>query len=241
VELVAVLKRHLPLLLPAAVALVLVILSSYVQGVWTQRWDSTAPERLQQFVAVFDSKTIPMEIGTWEGEKLEAENPQDEALELQVAGAVRHISRVYRNPSGDEVHVYMICGMSRSVAKHEPVACYPGAGFREVEKKQDFGIPEADGSRFFTAVFTKESPKLGVETRRVFWAWNADGKWEAPSSPRIRYRGATPLLKLYLTSVPAPTERLPGESACVEFAKLFIPKINTLFFPAAEDTAEASE
>ena len=193
------LKRHLPLLLPAAAALLLVVLSSYVQGVWTQRWDSTAPERLQHFVKVLDGQ-IPMEIGAWKGEKLDPENPEDEELELQVAGAVEHVSRVYRHESsGAEVHVYMICGMSRSVAKHTPDACYPGAGFRPVGSIGDQLIAEADDSQFATALFTKESAKLGTERRRVFWAWNAKGKWEAPDYPRFEYRGATPLLKMYLS------------------------------------------
>lgn len=235
-------KRHLSLLLPAGAALLLVLLASYVQGVWTQRWDSTAPQRLQQFAAVFDSGAIPLEIGDWQGEDLEAEDPETEELELQVAGAVRHMSRVYRHVGrGDEVHVFMICGMSRSVAKHTPDACYPGAGFRPVGDIQSFTMAEADDSQFDTAVFAKEAPK-GREVRRVFWAWNAKGHWEAPAHPRFKYRGATPLLKMYLTSVPK-REGLPSDSVCNDFAKVFIPEINRQFFPpgAADDaTADAA-
>jgi len=232
-----VIHRHLNLLLPAAAALLLVAFSSYVQGLWTQRWDSTDPERLQQFAAVFDSGAIPMEIGDWKGEKLEPEDPDREKLELKVAGAVQHMSRVYRHAgTGDEVHVFMICGMSRSVAKHTPDACYPGAGFRPVGDIQSYAMPAADDSQFDTAVFTKETAKA-TETRRVFWAWNKDGKWEAPNSPRRAYRGPTPLLKMYLTAVPRRDEGLPGDSVCVDFAKLFIPAVNRQFFPpgAADD------
>ena len=37
------------------------------------------------------------------------------------------------------------------------------------------------------------------EIVRVFWAWSPDGKWLAPASPRISFRGHPYLYKLYVT------------------------------------------
>ena len=104
-------KRHLSLILPAAVAGILIVLASVFEGLWTQRWDDTPTAELKAFADVLnDKKCVPEEIGgVWEALKTAEMNPR----EREAAGAIGDLSRTYRNLHTQEVvSVYIICGVS---------------------------------------------------------------------------------------------------------------------------------
>jgi hypothetical protein len=230
-------KRHLPLVVPAAVAVVVILLTSIVQGIWTERWGANVGEQVRAFAAGIDA--IPLIVGDWEAPEIEEEPTDLERQQLNAAGAVGHLSRTYRNPkTGDAVSVYMISGASRNVAVHTPDACYPGAGFRMEGDSKLFSIQTGSTSaEFRTAVFLKEEP-TGSQRLRIFWAWNAHGTWEAPTMPRLRYGGRTALNKIYLISQ-APPGETAGDSPVIEFAERFLPLANAKLFPEKHAAGES--
>jgi hypothetical protein len=220
-------KRHLSLIVPVTAGVALIVLCSIVEGLWTERWGSTTSEELRAFVEAFNK--IPMNLGDWEGERTKEE--------AEVAGAEGHLSANYHNAKiGETVSVYMICGASRNVSVHTPEACYPGAGFKMEGKTQKFTLrTESSEAEFTTAVFFKDEAS-GTQRLRLFWAWNAEGVWEAPDWPRMKYGGRRPLNKIYLIA-PAPKEQQVNESPSLMFAELFLPEVDKVLFPAASAAA----
>ena len=225
-------KRHLPLIVPAAIAVVLIVFTSIVQGLWTDRFAPTMSEELNAFATAM--KSIPNQIGDWDSQEGNAEM---DPMEREAAGAVGDLSRKYRNPNTqEEVSVYMICGASRNVAIHTPDACYTGSGFEMEGNIESFPIEFEDSTaEFHTAVFLKADTSGGdVQRLRVFWAWNADGTWESPKFPRMKYGGRTPLNKIYFIA-PSPASEQIEENSAVEFAKEFLPVVTPLLFPANDE------
>lgn len=222
-------QRHWSVILPASVGLVLIVLTSILQGRWTQRWEDTTSEELATLAATYDK--IPMSVGDWEGQRNQEENNR---RELEMAGAKGHLSANFTNPStGQMVSVYMICGVSRDVSVHTPEACYPGAGFLMEGKTQKYPLRLGDTEiEFTTAVFTKSTP-AGTQRLRLFWAWNAGRSWESPDWPRLRFGGRQALNKLYLIST-APLDEPIHESPSLAFASQFLPEVQKVLFPQTQ-------
>lgn len=220
-------NRHLPLIVPAAVGGVLIIATSVVQGIWTDRWTPTYSEELDAYANALRKVPKVLANGEWEMQDTTEMDPR----EREAAGAVGDLSRTYRNPHTQEVvNVYMICGPSRSVAIHTPDKCYTNSGFRMEDKIQRFTIPFAGtSSEFRTAMFIKEDT-TSSQPLRVFWAWNSDGTWEAPEYPRMKYGGRTPLNKIYLITRGSPTESV-DDSPAKDFAQEFLPVVTALLYP----------
>lgn len=111
-------QRHWSLIVPASVGFVLILLTSILQGRWTQRWEDTTSEELLTLAAAYEK--IPMSVGDWTGER----HPEPtNRRELEMAGAKGHLSASFTNPrTGQVASVYMICGISRDVSVHTPEA-----------------------------------------------------------------------------------------------------------------------
>ncbi|MFM9009914.1 MAG: hypothetical protein ACKON8_03310, partial [Planctomycetota bacterium] len=71
----------------------LVVLVTVVQGVWTERWkDRSVSKELASAAKVLED-SFPEKFGNWVFERELESDPK----ELELAGAVGHISRLYRN------------------------------------------------------------------------------------------------------------------------------------------------
>lgn len=221
-------KRHLSLILPVAAGVALIVFASIVEGLWTERWGKTTSEELLAFAEAF--KDLPLTVGDWEGDRVEEEA---DPRVLEVAGAEEYLSANYHNAKiGETVSVYLICGPSRNVSVHTPEACYPGAGFKMEGKTQPYTINTGSfQAEFTTAVFFKDEAS-GAQRLRIFWAWNAEGIWESPDWPRMKYGGRRALNKIYLLA-PEPPNRSVNESPCLPFAELFLPEVDKVLFPKA--------
>jgi hypothetical protein len=85
---------------------------------------------------------------------------------------------------------------------HQPQHCYPGAGFEikgggsaiRCTVKSPSG--EALGE-FWTARFERQTP-TGPQLLRIFWSWNASGKWQAPENARWALASEPAVFKLYV-------------------------------------------
>jgi hypothetical protein len=178
-------NRNNALWIPVGVAGVMVIAASVVQGVWTNRFGTRSHgEIVQDFSQRLEK--VPKVIGDWEA----IDHPMN-VQEQEVAGIVGYISRDYvnqRNPN-QVVTVMLVCGDFRDIAKHEPTQCYVAAGYTQ-EKETDPYARKTETSTpdFHTTVFKREEQQQ-LERLRVFWTWNYEGEWVAPSNARWRLRG----------------------------------------------------
>jgi hypothetical protein len=174
---------------------------------------------------------IPMRINDWQGEDI----PVDSTVR-QTAGAVGAISRIYRNVrTGDKVDLWLIVGHGRVIAAHTPNICYQASGF-EMRAAENSLYPMAftdPPSPFLTNTFFKED-KSGRRLVRVFWSWyNPESEengnkvvWEAPSNSRWHFGNTRALYKMYFTSEMRDPLETTELSACLRFAREFLPVVN---------------
>jgi Protein of unknown function (DUF3485) len=175
---------------------------------------------------------VPKKIGDWLGEDMPVDNTV-----RQVAGAVGAVQREYRNiRTNERVNLWLIVGHARSISSHTPDVCFPASGFeqRAVENSlypMEFpGVPKAE---FWTNTFVKND-LTGRRLTRVFWSWcnpNVEankGKvvWEAPGNARWHFGNTRALYKMYFTSEMREGSETAEQSACLRFAREFMPVVN---------------
>jgi len=223
-------------LLPVLAGVVLVAGVTAVQGLWTDRWTGrNVAADLQQAAEKLESK-FPAAFGEWQFVQELASDPK----QLERAGAVGHISRLFTNKeTGAKVSAFIVCATPHDASGHTPDRCYPGAGFEIAEQEHRQSIPLADGrtAETFTGTFRKTG-----QTLRVFWTYGVDGRWIAPQIARIELAGKSAVYKLYAI---IDETRLPGGQAsvvCADFLSALLPAFDEAMFgvkpvPEQEKTA----
>lgn len=223
-------------LLPVVAGVVLVAGVTAAQGILTDRWTGrNVAEDLKQAAEKLESK-FPNRFGGWEFVQELASDPK----QLERAGAVGHISRLFANKkTGGKVSVFIVCATPHDASGHTPDRCYPGAGFEiaEQEHRQSVALDDGRTAETFTGTFRKTG-----QTLRVFWTYGVDGRWIAPQIARIELAGKSAVYKLYAI---IDETRLPGGQAslvCGEFLGAFLPAFDEAMFgpravPDAEKTA----
>ena len=107
------------------VALVLVLITGVVHGLWTERWQrspdvSAAAARLSY---------VPGDLGDWRCDPAAADQES-----LAQAGAEGHwICRYVHRRTGQSVLVVLLCGRADRMSVHRPENCYGGSGYQLVE------------------------------------------------------------------------------------------------------------
>ncbi|MCC6420729.1 MAG: exosortase-associated EpsI family protein [Gemmataceae bacterium] len=176
-------------LLPVAAAVVVLLFSGLVHGVWTDRWAEL--EDLHAAVARLDR--LPLNLGEWQGEEVPMKNRQSSGL----AGCLAR--RYVHRPTGKAVTIFLGCGRPGPVSIHTPDVCYAASGF-EVEAKKEVALPAdsaCPGAAFYTSML--RHTRGGDRTQmRIFWSWHADGKWEVAENPRFTFARQQILYKLYV-------------------------------------------
>jgi hypothetical protein len=239
---------------PAAVALLAIASLTYWESVYSDRFSSTAMSA-EEFGKRFAN--VPKTVGPWVGVDM-----QEEKATLEMAGAVRHVSRRYTNAETNKtVDLWLIVGHSRDVCRHTPDICYPSHGMAQkgLKVKQQIVPPDDpdNPATFFTSKFRDESA-AGGPLQRVYWAWNGNEegkfKWEAPEpkslfswlpvkslGPKSYYGNNPALYKMYFTAAMESTDEAVNDNVAVKFAELMIPKINHALFPERYPSAGEDE
>lgn len=219
-------SRYLPIVLGVLVIVGLTI----PQIVMSDRFASTNVSASQRAELL---KKVPKKIGDWIGEDM----PIDKNVR-DVAGAVGAVSREYRNSrTNEKVNLWLIVGHARAISSHTPNTCYPASGFEQRARENSLypmefpGVPRAP---FWTNTFFKEDVN-GRRLVRVFWSWHnpptdeeSKGKvvWEAPENSRWHFGNTRALYKMYFTSEMRDTSETAEQSACLRFAREFMPIVN---------------
>jgi hypothetical protein len=214
----------MPRTLPSLTALVLVIAAGLVHGRWTNRW--TTSDAVEK--AVGKLGCLPMILGDWRGRSLEM-NREQLAL-AEIAGC---IARRYENRRTQcAVTVLLVCGRPGPISVHTPDICYTGAGFEPTGPLEMLSLPlgtTGPAASFRNAVFGKASAAVPTYLR-ILWSWSADGFWEAPDNPRLRFAPQPVLYKLYvIRELATADDRLEGDSS-LDFLQTFLPELERVLF-----------
>lgn len=194
-----------------AVAVALVVATTYLHGRMTERWTGrNVTAELRQAADLLESR-FPEKAGEWRAvEELPAE-PQ----ELERAGAVGHVSRTYRHDTAEAtVAAFIVCATPHDASGHTPDRCYPGAGFEigETEHRETITLADGRTAEVFSGTFRKSG-----QTIRVFWTYGVRGGWVAPQIARIELADASAVYKLYVIVDETDLAAGVGASACVDF------------------------
>jgi hypothetical protein len=209
-----------------AAAVVLLIVTGIVHGLWTDRWQvSPAIE-----AAAHKVEGLPAVVGDWEGEPLQL-NPK----ELTRGGIVGHAAYRYKHRyTGAVVTVALLCGRPGHLAVHTPDVCYAAIGFHftttPVRYPVEFvaGTPPAE---FLTGKLEKPG-SAGTEQLRIFWGWTATGGWQAPEDPRLTFAREQVLFKLYVLHEVRPGDNRPEDDPSVDLLRQLLPAMNAAVFHA---------
>jgi exosortase len=214
------------LLIPLCLAILLVISSGISYGRWTDRWRVSPTLTL----AVSRLEQLPTTIGAWKG--------RTQAVDLRAMDAASIqgiVSRSYENSrTGEAITLVLVCGRPGPVSVHTPEICYPGAGYKIVQP-QPVRItldpdPRTSSAEFLAADFENRRA-LPADNLRIYWAWNADGVWRAPDSPRLVFATRPVLYKLYLVSRTTPDPEFSMQGSTKEFLQQLLPELDSLMFP----------
>jgi hypothetical protein len=178
-----------------ALAAVLVVGVTVVQGTLTERWTPASREQLEEAARLLEGR-FPQRFGEWQQEMELESDPR----ELERAGAAGHVSLLYRHDrSKARVSAFVVCALPHDASGHTPDRCYPGAGFTVGETEHRLTIPLSDGrtAEAFTGTFVKSG-----QTLRIFWTYGIPGRqgrldWIAPQIARIALNRQPAVYKLY--------------------------------------------
>ena len=174
---------------------------------------------------------VPMNLGEWRGRSLELGAP-----EVAAAGIEGYLYRQYvHQGTGQALKVLIVCGRPRLVSGHTPDICYAGAGYSQQAEAVKFPVTTAQLDRpaaFWRASFRKEQAAL-PDPLRIYWAWAANGSWQAADEPAATFARYPGLYKLYvvysLSSLSEPEDQDPAP----RFLGLLLPGLQRTLFPAA--------
>ena len=207
--------------------LAVIVGGGYVQGRWTDRWREVPAVKL--FADQF--KNVPMVIGAWQGEA--GEEPTADVLEQ--AGAAGSLTRIYRGPQGESVHMFIVCGKMRDVLWHTPENCYPANGFEMVGEPELQTIETNGGeAEFYTTAFIKTDP-TGSMHQRIYWAWCGSEGWKAPRDARSAFAGDRAMYKLYVVALTDRSDKggaTTKSNAATDFIRVLMPELTRAFEPA---------
>src|SRR5208282_643333 len=117
--------------LPLLAALIVIVVSGFVHGRWTQRWEKSA--ELER--AITRLNRIPEIAGNWKAQQA----PEVDSEELALAGAEGSWIRRFTSSNNDTVLVVLLVGRAGNMSVHRPESCYPGAGYDQAGSSICFG------------------------------------------------------------------------------------------------------
>jgi hypothetical protein len=184
---------------------------------------------------------IAHDLDGWHGTDQQLQGLQAKWAQLGDGANPGYIDREYVHAAtGRRLAVLLVWGRPDPVSEHTPDQCYPSAGFAPAADKVRESVdaePPRPAADFYVQDFTKSGPDA---TRlRIYWAWNADGHWQAPDEPHEalgRHRqfytyGGGVLFKLYVIREVSGDNDAADAETCREFLGVFLPEFRRHLFP----------
>jgi hypothetical protein len=188
-----------------------------VHGLWSRRWRNPADiATAAQAVEAF-----PTQIGDWKQHGDEEKMPEEAIRELRCAG---YIDRHYVNQKlGRDVTVLLMVGPSGPLVRHPPEICYGNRANQLLQDPVDVKVASSDAQNHTFRFLRYKNEGAASGEFSVCYGWSADGTWDVPEYPRLRFGGEPLLYKLQvLTTDPVPHDgSLPVATA--QFLNEFLP------------------
>jgi hypothetical protein len=196
-------------------ALVTVIVTGLVHGYWTGRWETDS----QREQLAMPLEQIAFQLGDWEGQD---RVPASRAPEPMLG----YVHRSYKNrKTGAVVLMSLIYGRHGPVSIHTPDVCYDASGFRVGEVTR-IKPPGSTSELFTTEASKKRSDNQLV--LRIFWSWNAGGRWQVTDNPRIDYARYPTLYKMYLVRELSAAGEPLEDDPCLDLLKVLMPEMEKI-------------
>jgi hypothetical protein len=224
--------KHLPRFpgmsraLPVVAALVLLLVSGLVHGLWTERWQRSPA--LAEAVARLGA--VPLAVGDWQGKAVPVEEPEMFAA----AGAAGYWARTYvHRGTGQAVLVVLMVGRFGPMSVHTPDVCCRAAGYDMLITPTRKGVATAAGppAEVRYAVFRKVEAAVPRHLH-IFWGWSCDGPLRAPDNPRRAFAGKPALYKLYVQREPTGPEDALDADPCLQLLGRLLPEMERALFPS---------
>lgn len=244
--------------LMAAGAVFLVVGVTLLQGWWTERWAEREDRALEK-AALRLERAFPETFGDWKMDR----RLETSKAELERAGAVGSISRIYRNAkTKTPVSTFVVCATPHDASGHTPDRCYPGAGFEIAEPEHRETIELTDGrvAEAYTGTFAKQG-----QTLRVYWTYGVPDKkareeaeaaaagegaeapaapkgpvpltWVAPQIARIALNDHPAVYKLYAIVDQSKLTPSRARAECSDFIAQVLPAFETAAAEASSGPA----
>lgn len=232
-------KTSGPGMAAAVAAILLVVGVTVVQGTWTERWGRQRDVEGLDRAARLLERAFPKSFGDWNYERELDSDPK----ELERAGAVGHVSRLYRSgKSKTPVSAFVVCATPHDASGHTPDRCYPGAGFEiaETEHRETIRLPDGRVAEAFTGTFRKQG-----QTLRVFWTYGVSSpdpdaaqdpaptdstppqlRWIAPGIARITLNDEPAVYKLYAIIDQTKLTASQSTFECTDFLAQLLPALD---------------
>jgi hypothetical protein len=207
-----------------ALAIVAVLVTGIVHGVWTGRWAISD----EPGASVARLPNVSMELGDWQGQTLDAESQQ-------LGDASGCLLRRYTNKfTGASVTVFLLCGRPGPVAIHPPDSCYAAGGY-EVLTPSHFKAPaEAGAAAAEFRVARMRKKRAGEQSQlRIFWSWNDGNGWRVPSNPRWTFAWSRVLFKLYLVRELSDFEEPLDDDPGIDLMRRLLPELDEVLFSSS--------
>ena len=193
-----------------AIGVGIVLSTGVLYGHYSQRWGP--PIDLVAAGSHLDS--FPRQLGKWQ---LTEELPMgDSALAmLECAG---YVNRRYVNQeSGQTVSIAIIVGPAGPTAVHTPEICFSSRAYELQDQRRSVVIGAApDAEHSFWCVDFKTRNVL-ADQLRVYYAWSRGERWEASTSPRVKFAAAPLLYKIQLAGLTASGTKTFDSDPCRQF------------------------
>jgi hypothetical protein len=214
-------------------AVILLVGGRFVEDRWKGEFKAV-PVRLD---------SIAHDLDGWHGRDQKLEGQQAAWAQLGDGSNPGYIDRDYvHTATGRHVTVLLVWGRPDPVSEHTPDECYPSAGFAPVADKVKESV-DAEASRPAAEFYVQDFAKTGPDSTRlrIFWSWNADGRWQAPDEPHealarhhqyYTYGGGV-LFKLYVIREMNGDAEAADAETCREFLSVFLPEFRRQLFPGS--------
>lgn len=224
-----------------ALSAALVIAVTMVQGTMTERWAPASRDEVERVSRLLEER-FPKQFGNWEVEHELEGDPR----ELARAGAVGHVSLVFRNTrTKSRVSTFVVSALPHDASGHTPDRCYPGAGFSVGESEHRLTVPLADGRKAeaYTGTFVKSG-----QTLRIFWTYgvpssheNIELDWIAPQLARISLAPFPAVYKLYAIVDETRLGASQSMAECEQLMAELLPALDASLAAATPSPSPAAE
>jgi hypothetical protein len=204
----------------------IILVNGYLHGLRTNRWHRS--HELE--TAIANVERVPTTIGDWQAQSERLDNAA-----IAIGGIEGYFLRHYVNRhNGKSVTVLLICGRSGPLSVHAPDVCYGSAGYgmsgsiAKQPLKYNEGLAVAE---FFSAKFSK-ADVTGAANVHIKWCWGADGRWLAPTNPRVDLACYSALFKLNVIQCTTTISERADEEMCSDFLKVLLPALDKALLQA---------